>query len=904
MHPILINLCKNCHLWLSQIKLELCEPMIEKIHQQKDLLRQTNKIIVQQDERIQEMEYIVLNKGQKLDIFDKIYMKIAIEQQRKETELQMQQKLEEHTQKLNDLQFHMQSYDKTLENLNQHEDFISKMTLGQHQCLQQIEELREKTTQLDYNVNLKTQKISIHESNIQEIFERVSHAEAIVTELQVDTLKLSSQKLDRNLFDDEHIQVSRTLAEHTHQLLEVVNNAQTVDNYIEKYQQIRFQHQLTETLMSVLSQKERRRLEHYDSEKMALLYKCVLDDNSTLANIQRLITQLNERARREVEEEEKKRKRRNVGSENGGSQIDGSSIIGGGEIKKGFSGMNNTKGSHFRATGQMEDILSDESMDRDSDLEDNLNKHKKKMQTGKTSMNQTQKSKWTNNSKAHDDGFEYSLHQLIQADFNISEDDDDFELSHEQLIKVMKEISQFIHTLHSDFEGFLKKHKKEHAEISTKIREIEEKVKGDNFNSEIKNSIEHYATILSCLVEYSSIEQALCLQDENDRQKIQLIGQKSVLKGENLQKGFENSSFTGFGSITQNIALNSSSIKTAAQTQNTGAFNKSTYRSNIASIRFKNISTSQNEQDGLQSKRDNQSLAEDSIAVNQESQINTQRNVVDLDANCLSCTGQSSHVIQQFKMACLSYTPSLVKYRGDKFNRVSLMQMRQTLVQKCEEIVNELKWPFKERNLNTKKVFKDLVQYYQDQQNQNDPIKLIQNLDQMTKNTKRDKLNRSVVVNMNSAQQNYQNKGINNLEVSRNQPQHARNQTITLTGSFIANSQTPNTTTALNLRKASENDTNTIKLFKMRQNQLQQQFSTINQALNLTTTSNKKYSRQQQERESKHNQLQNMTESQILMDELRQVEESRNSSQQQKRFTSLHVNTHTLNLPKINLLQQ
>ena len=48
------------------------------------------------------------------------------------------------------------------------------MTLGQHQSLKQIEELREKVTELDYAVNVKTQKIATHENNISEIFERIS----------------------------------------------------------------------------------------------------------------------------------------------------------------------------------------------------------------------------------------------------------------------------------------------------------------------------------------------------------------------------------------------------------------------------------------------------------------------------------------------------------------------------------------------------------------------------------------------------------------------------------------------------------------------------------------------------------------------------------------------------------
>jgi len=40
------------------------------------------------------------------------------------------------------------------------------------------------------------------------------------------------------------------------------------------------------------------------------------------------------------------------------------------------------------------------------------------------------------------------------------------------------------------------------------------------------------------------------------------------------------------------------------------------------------------------------------------------------------------------------------------------MIMRQTLLDKCEEIVNDLQWPFGKKGLKTDKVFGDLVQYF------------------------------------------------------------------------------------------------------------------------------------------------------------------------------------------------
>jgi hypothetical protein len=52
---------------------------------------------------------------------------------------------------------------------------------------------------------------------------------------------------------------------------------------------VRFQNQLSETLLSVLGRRERKRLEAYDLEKMGLLYRLVLEDSGSGANLQRLI---------------------------------------------------------------------------------------------------------------------------------------------------------------------------------------------------------------------------------------------------------------------------------------------------------------------------------------------------------------------------------------------------------------------------------------------------------------------------------------------------------------------------------------------------------------------------------------------------------------------------------------
>ena len=87
------------------------------------------------------------------------------------------------------------------------------------------------------------------------------------------------------------------------------NHSITLDNYAEKYLPIRTQGLINETLRSVLSGKERRRLELYDNEKNGLLYQQLLCDDGT-GNVAGLMRKLHEKASIEIEEEDKRRKRR------------------------------------------------------------------------------------------------------------------------------------------------------------------------------------------------------------------------------------------------------------------------------------------------------------------------------------------------------------------------------------------------------------------------------------------------------------------------------------------------------------------------------------------------------------------------------------------------------------------
>ena len=78
-----------------------------------------------------------------------------------------------------------------------------------------------------------------------------------------------------------------------------------------KYQPVRVQNMIDETLDATLTGEERRNHELYANDKISLLYKIVLEDTGAGDAIQKLIIRLNEDAKYAIEDEER-RKRRNA----------------------------------------------------------------------------------------------------------------------------------------------------------------------------------------------------------------------------------------------------------------------------------------------------------------------------------------------------------------------------------------------------------------------------------------------------------------------------------------------------------------------------------------------------------------------------------------------------------------
>lgn len=96
--------------------------------------------------------------------------------------------------------------------------------------------------------------------------------EEAILRLERETKRLEAVKTDRSLFFKTKKKLDLKDLEQDIKLFKNTNHCITLDNYLEKYLPIRSQSLINETLRSVLSGKERRRLELYDNEKNGILY--------------------------------------------------------------------------------------------------------------------------------------------------------------------------------------------------------------------------------------------------------------------------------------------------------------------------------------------------------------------------------------------------------------------------------------------------------------------------------------------------------------------------------------------------------------------------------------------------------------------------------------------------------
>lgn len=166
---------------------------------------------------------------------------------------------------------------------------------------------------------------------------------------------------------------------------------------------------------------------------------------------------------------------------------------------------------------------------------------------------------------------------------------------------------------------------------------------------------------------------------------MQLFGKGKRLKIPEINLGSENSIFDSARKDNQSLSTNFNSKRGPIKAKHTRV------GSNPGSARNRNLLQSKFRSANEQAEVDQilNSLSIDSV----DKAPSVRAGPVVLQNDSLSCEGVPSHAMELFKIACIQYRPSPVAYRNNTLSRKKLLKMRKTLVDKCEEVINNNQWP-------------------------------------------------------------------------------------------------------------------------------------------------------------------------------------------------------------------
>lgn len=161
-----------------------------------------------------------------------------------------------------------------------------------------------------------------------------------------------------------------------------------------------------------------------------------------------------------------------------------------------------------------------------------------------------------------------------------------------------------------------------------------------------------------------NIDQAMQEQDEVDRKGISLMG---VRKEDKINDSIETIDIHSQGGLRQNASLGSMGFGSPTSKVKAGSYSKRRFTSGL------NHSKEYNENTGAENAS------------------------INLNKQCLTCSGNSAVTLNAFKIAWLAYSPSTVGYRGQIFSRDFLLSLKQQIMQSYWSLWYN-KPPFTENN--------------------------------------------------------------------------------------------------------------------------------------------------------------------------------------------------------------
>ena len=175
--------------------------------------------------------------------------------------------------------------DLKIEIVKQNTSFMDNLERINKNLIGDTAELRQKQNELTgFFTNLSV-KVNDHKATLTELFKRMDKAEKEIEDLDVARVELQNVKCNYNEYKEHADRVDSILTDFDQRISLTNNHCVAIDNYLDKYQPVRMQAMIGDTLHACLLDEQRRKHELYDQDKIALLYKMILDDTGEGASI-------------------------------------------------------------------------------------------------------------------------------------------------------------------------------------------------------------------------------------------------------------------------------------------------------------------------------------------------------------------------------------------------------------------------------------------------------------------------------------------------------------------------------------------------------------------------------------------------------------------------------------------
>ncbi|CDW87687.1 UNKNOWN [Stylonychia lemnae] len=229
----------------------------------------------------------------------------------------------------------------------------------------------------------------------------------------------------------------------------------------------------------------------------------------------------------------------------------------------------------------------------------------------------------------------------------------------EKTKEMVFEINQIRDRLKFEYDDFFQYRKKIKSDINYDSNLIQNKI--HEFERTLimyDGQITNLSHILNILLEVQSIEHLMVSQDLEDRKQIGLFGTK---KNADII-GNASQSVTVQKGINQNL-------------QDMRSFNKTEigyhHQNHNRSKTIENLNNT-------------------SFLPSQNQGPN--RNTIFVDRNCISCSGNSSVLLQHIKVACLSYQNNPVTYKNSVYTMNEINGLKYTLLNECQRLLDPVDW--------------------------------------------------------------------------------------------------------------------------------------------------------------------------------------------------------------------